>query len=294
MPGERDAENLRVALMSYDDRELRIRKFYLEEQSTIIRCTCFQSGEPVLQALRQERCFDVLVLSSQLEDMDSLTFLEKLNRLPSHPPLLLQGDGWADDITAAHLQPGSRFYGVGHDHLRDLLRGLLGVPGRNSMQIERFCTHLYELWKLPQPDTNCEYLTLAVQIACSADGKLALRKEILQGVAEQYHITVAAVDSGLRRLVEGLETRHPVEWEHFKAENGLTGSKSPPAGWSTRCSRPCCGAASSCGNSGKEERWICAGRTKRDFRKNSWKQRFCTHCACWNRTGNIYRCTCSR
>ena len=99
MPGERDAENLRVALMSYDDRELRIRKFYLEEQSTIIRCTCFQSGEPVLQALRQERCFDVLVLSSQLEDMDSLTFLEKLNRLPSHPPLLLQGDGWADDIT---------------------------------------------------------------------------------------------------------------------------------------------------------------------------------------------------
>lgn len=140
MPGERDAENLRVALMSYDDRELRIRKFYLEEQSTIIRCTCFQSGEPVLQALRQERCFDVLVLSSQLEDMDSLTFLEKLNRLPSHPPLLLQGDGWADDITAAHLQPGSRFYGVGHDHLRDLLRGLLGVPGRNSMQIERFCT----------------------------------------------------------------------------------------------------------------------------------------------------------
>ena len=104
MPGERDAENLRVALMSYDDRELRIRKFYLEEQSTIIRCTCFQSGEPVLQALRQERCFDVLVLSSQLEDMDSLTFLEKLNRLPSHPPLLLQGDGWADDITAAHAK----------------------------------------------------------------------------------------------------------------------------------------------------------------------------------------------
>ena len=93
------------------------------------------------------------------------------------------------------------------------------------MQIERFCTHLYELWKLPQPDTNCEYLTLAVQIACSADGKLALRKEILQGVAEQYHITVAAVDSGLRRLVEGLETRHPVEWERFKAENGMTGLK---------------------------------------------------------------------
>lgn len=210
------------------EREQQVSEFvplHPEAGYRLLQYLCENAVQPVLQALRQERCFDVLVLSSQLEDMDSLTFLEKLNRLPSHPPLLLQGDGWADDITAAHLQPGSRFYGVGHDHLRDLLRGLLGVPGRNSMQIERFCTHLYELWKLPQPDTNCEYLTLAVQIACSADGKLALRKEILQGVAEQYHITVAAVDSGLRRLVEGLETRHPVEWEHFKAENGLTGLK---------------------------------------------------------------------
>lgn len=210
------------------EREQQVSEFvplHPEAGYRLLQYLCENAVQPVLQALRQERCFDVLVLSSQLEDMDSLTFLEKLNRLPSHPPLLLQGDGWADDITAAHLQPGSRFYGVGHDHLRDLLRGLLGVPGRNSMQIERFCTHLYELWKLPQPDTNCEYLTLAVQIACSADGKLALRKEILQGVAEQYHITVAAVDSGLRRLVEGLETRYPVEWEHFKAENGLTGLK---------------------------------------------------------------------
>ena len=44
---------MRVALMSYDERELRVRKFYLEEQSPTISCTCFQSGEPVLEALRK-------------------------------------------------------------------------------------------------------------------------------------------------------------------------------------------------------------------------------------------------
>lgn len=44
---------MRVALMSYDERELRVRKFYLEEQSRTISCTCFQSGEPVLEALRK-------------------------------------------------------------------------------------------------------------------------------------------------------------------------------------------------------------------------------------------------
>ena len=79
--------------------------------------------------------------------------------------------------------------------------------------------------RFPQPNTNCEYLTLALQIACSADGKLALRKEILRGVADEYHITVAAVDSGLRRMIDGLETRAPSGWERYKAENSLTGMK---------------------------------------------------------------------
>lgn len=91
MSSEREAAGMRVALMSYDERELRVRKFYLEEQSRAISCTCFQSGEPVLEALRKAWCFDVLVLSGQLEDMDSLTFIERLNQLPNRPALLLQG-----------------------------------------------------------------------------------------------------------------------------------------------------------------------------------------------------------
>ena len=225
MGSEREAKGLRVALLSYDERELRVRKYYLEEQSPLVSCTCFQRGEPVLQALRQRRSFDVLVLSSQLEDMDSMAFIERLNRMPSHPPLLLQGDGWFDDVTAACLRPGSKLFSLERSHLRDLMRELWGLPGQNTTQIERFCNHLYALWQVPQPDINCEYLTLALQIACSTDGKLALRKEILQGIAEGYHITVAAVDSGLRRLIDGLETRNTEGWQRFKEENGLTGIK---------------------------------------------------------------------
>ena len=196
---------MRVALMSYDERELRVRKFYLEEQSRTISCTCFQSGEPVLEALRKAWCFDVLVLSGQLEDMDSLTFIERLNQLPNRPALLLQGDGWYDDHTTSCLKRSRKMFCIEHGHLQDLMRGLLGVPGQNSTRIERFCIQLYEQWGIPQPDTNCEYLTLALQIACSADGKLALRKEILRGV--------------------GLETRAPSGWERYKAENSLTGMK---------------------------------------------------------------------
>lgn len=225
MGSEQEAAGMHVALMSYDERELRVRKFYLEEQSPAITCTCFQSGEPVLQALRQEQKFDVLVLSGQLADMDDLTFIRNLNRLPSHPPLLLQGDGWCGDAAAASLKPGQRIFCVDHRHLRDLLRGLMGVPGEDAARIGKFCAQLYTAWAIPQPDTNCGYLTLALQIACSSDRKLAIRKEILRGVADEYQVTVAAVDSGLRRLINGLEDRAPAQWERFKQENGLAGTK---------------------------------------------------------------------
>lgn len=224
MGSEQETAGLHVALMSYDERELRVRKFYLEEQSPSIVCTCFQSGEPALEALQQNN-YDVLVLSGQLADMNDVTFLRKLNEIPNHPPLLLQGDGWRDDAASASLRHGQKIFCVDHRHLRDLLQGLKGIHSENTVRIGEFCAQLYTAWAIPQPDTNCGYLTLALQIACSSEGKLAIRKEILQGVADQYQVTVAAVDSGLRRLISGLETRAPAQWVRFKEENGLAGSK---------------------------------------------------------------------
>ncbi len=88
-----------------------------------------------------------------------------------------------------------------------------------------FCNALYTQWGIPQPDGNCEYLTSALQVACGADRKLALRKEILQVVAEEHHVTVAAVDSGLRRLIDALETRNPESWQQFKRDSGMVGQK---------------------------------------------------------------------
>ena len=36
---------------------------------------------------------------------------------------------------------------------------------------------------------------------------------------------MAAVDSGLRRMIDGLEPRAPSGWERYTAENSLTGMK---------------------------------------------------------------------
>lgn len=185
MSSERKNTGLRVALASYDVHQLRVWHQYITEQSAEILCSEYRSGEELLQSLKQGRNTEVVVLGGPLEDMDSREFLERMSRLPQKPLLLLQEFG----------------------------------------TLEQRFGRMYLEWGIIQPDSNCDYLTEAVLIASQSKGKLAIRKEILQVVAEHHNVTVAAVDSGLRRLIDALETRQMPAWKAFKEKTHLAGQK---------------------------------------------------------------------
>ncbi len=68
--------------------------------------------------------------------------------------------------------------------------------------MERKCQELYEGWGIQLPDVNCNYLSCAVGVVYGTSQKLAIRKEILQVVSEQYDVSVSAVDSGIRRMID--------------------------------------------------------------------------------------------
>lgn len=103
------------------------------------------------------------------------------------------------------------------------------MPGRQNRQLEQRCSQLYAAWGIPQGDVNAGYLSCAVGIACSTSQKLAIRKEILQAVSEQFDTSVAAVESGIRRMVDQLEEKPPLAWLAFKADTRL-GSGKPTTG----------------------------------------------------------------
>ena len=42
MDGDRTVNKLRIALVSYDRKELRVQKQYLQEQDSMVVCTCYQ------------------------------------------------------------------------------------------------------------------------------------------------------------------------------------------------------------------------------------------------------------
>lgn len=113
--------------------------------------------------------------------------------------------------------------------LKRLLWQLYRMPGRQNRQLEQRCSQLYAAWGIPQGDVNAGYLSCAVGIACSTSQKLAIRKEILQAVSEQFDTSVAAVESGIRRMVDQLEEIPTPAWLAFKADTRL-GSGKPTTG----------------------------------------------------------------
>lgn len=184
MESEHTAKTLQIALGSYDRKELRVEKNYLQEQSPALECTCFQNGGRLLEQLRQGRQFDVVILCSQLEDMSGLEFLMNIRSMDPKPNVVLFDEGRRQNTSAICLESGDGFCYVGHAELKNLLWELYRLPGRQSQRMERKCQELYEGWGIQLPDVNCNYLSCAVGVVYGTSQKLAIRKEILQAVSD--------------------------------------------------------------------------------------------------------------
>ena len=211
MNSERTAQ-LQVALASYDLKELRVQKRYLQEQGTAIDCTCFCSGEKLLAQLRQGVRYDAVVLCSELTDLPAEQFVRQFYQLKERPMLLIQSHGRSSGTALQKLREGC--YCVEGTELKRLLWQLYRMPGRQNRQLEQRCSQLYAAWGIPQGDVNAGYLSC---------------KEILQAVSEQFDTSVAAVESGIRRMVDQLEEKPPLAWLAFKADTRL-GSGKPTTG----------------------------------------------------------------
>lgn len=229
MSTEQDAPSLRVALANYDMREIRVQKNFLEEQCSFLECTGYRSGQELLEALRQRSCYDVIVLGSQLEDMDEAEFIVQLRQLSSKPLLLLFGESRHSENTLSCVHTDGNCYIARQTELKILMEELYRASGRRAVRIEELCSQLYAEWGVSDADIKCAYLTSAVRVVCNSRHRLAVRKELLLPVSEEFHVSVAAVDSGLRRLVEEREAQSTPGWRVFKQEHGFA-DKRPTTG----------------------------------------------------------------
>lgn len=219
-----EQEVWRVAMASYDPRELRVWSRYLEERNSSVRCTGYRSSKELMDRLRMGDV-DVLVLGGRLEDMDGFDFLREMRELAYKPLVLLRDDGRNEQSAVQSLGQDDLCYMIRQSTLEQLLKELRAPMSRRKESLEKRCDRIYRSWGLSPYDANTRYLTGAVRVMMAADHRLAIRKEILLKVAEANNLTVAAVDSGLRRLVDTLDEQNRPQWQDFKKEYGLERKK---------------------------------------------------------------------
>lgn len=132
----------RVALASYDPREMRVWTRYLEERNPAIRCTGYRSSRTLLERLEQGDV-DVLVLGGRLEDMDSIQFLPKIRGLARKPLVLLRDDGRNEKSAVESLSQEDACYLIRQATLEDMLQELRVPAHRPAESLEKRCERIY-------------------------------------------------------------------------------------------------------------------------------------------------------
>ena len=117
----------RVALASYDPREMRVWTRYLEERNPAIRCTGYRSSRTLLERLEQGDV-DVLVLGGRLEDMDSIQFLPRIRGLARKPLVLLRDDGRNEKSAVESLSQEDACYLIRQPHWKICCRSCAPQP----------------------------------------------------------------------------------------------------------------------------------------------------------------------
>ena len=222
MDNERTADVLQVALASYDRKELRVQKNYLEEQNPVLACTCFLNGHKLLQELQQGHNFDIVVLCSQMEDMSSIEFMMELRKLEHKPLLMLFDEGRRKNSSALRMEDSGSCCCVERMELKNLLRELYRMPGQQWQRTEQQCQQLYHSWGIRIPDINCSYLTSAVGVVYgTSQEETFLGRDLGQG--KGYSETTAAeIDSEMRDIIdEAYETCRRTLTEHIDQLHAL-------------------------------------------------------------------------
>lgn len=229
-PSEKN-DVLRIAVAAADERLLRVIGNYLLEADSFTQCDAYRRGKILLAQMRAGREFDALILDEQLADMDAVDFMEeyRTQKLQHRPAILVLSCRSHMAICDCLLSCGADYCIMKPYQLSTLARRARTLYRVKQDSLQDYCSRLYESWGVQGEITKCGYLTDAVTIAEQADDKLALRKQIIMTISEMRGVSVDAVDSGLRRLIERMEENNTPAYREFKLHTGL-GETRPTVG----------------------------------------------------------------
>jgi len=224
---KRAKKYLRSALCSYDAAALLVLSNYLAEMEGFGQCVAYRSGKSLLRELTAGHAFDVLIVDERLLDMDVLELLEQMEKISGeNRPLVVVLSTRQFLMRYEHILLNYTDCCLVKPFQAALLaQRIQKFYNKSDAAAQMCCEALYCSWGIPNEGMNSGYLTDVLTIVVHADEKLALRKEIMSAVGNMHGVSVAAVDSGLRRLIEHAEQVAAPEYRAFKRAAGLGAGK---------------------------------------------------------------------
>ena len=231
-----------LALCSVDHTLMQATAACLQECDPMIHSVIFRRGAALLAEISQapER-YQYILMDDMLRDMDVLEFMLQLQALGLKAvPCVLYVTTPTAFSRVLHLLPGDG-------------RNLVFLPGPLrptilASRLRTFCSvdacrkksdgvqQLLQTLHLTGKDA--QYLRSALLLRLKSGEELALRKGLLQATADQYGVSLAAVDSALRRGIKNLEEENTAEYQRFKKQYGLGDKRPTVASFLDACT--CC------------------------------------------------------
>lgn len=230
-----------IAIASYDARFFRICQNYITcIESGTFRCDVYQSGQALLDALKKGLPYRAILLDNALTDMESSDFCSRLRDLdPQYRPwLLLVPTCSVDEFCSmfrADRESSPEVFQVRQMELSGLNSLLYDLESMlqahvTQMDSDAVLVQLLLRWGGSLNSIGAQYLRECMELALHCEPHFAVRKDVMLPVGEHHSISVTAVDSGIRRLIKGMDDRNKPEWQAFKdrhpvQDNHLTTGK---------------------------------------------------------------------
>ena len=234
-----DGQPVWLALCSVDHTLMRATAACLEECDPEIHSVVFRRGETLLQEMqRAPGRYQCVLLDDMMRDMDVLEFMLRMQALSlEDPPYVLYVTTPAAFFRVLQLLPGggSRFIFLPGPLRPELLADRLRTfCGRKAARLQT--DPVQQLLKeLHLTGKENQYLRIALPLRLKSGEELALRKGLLQATADHYGVSLAAVDSALRRGIKTLEEENTPEYQRFKQSCGLAGKRPTVASFLDAC-----------------------------------------------------------
>lgn len=216
MSGTNDA-GIRIALINYDRRVLRVFSKLLEGSAFCAACACYQEGGAFLRDMRSGMEFDLVILGRRLPDMENETFIRRHAQepVPYKPIVLMDNEYSSLENLSRILNPSRKRGAAGAEGPGAVLRIIQALRYDRADGIRTICEQLCAAWGITSRGQAFEDFTAVVTEAVRCPEETELQKGVFLPVAERRHASIGAVENSIRRMQAKADRENTAAWQEL-------------------------------------------------------------------------------